>query len=253
MTRTKAAFTAVAVAALALAPAAFADHSKTATTKAEDPITVDKIVQRHIAALGGEKLLRSGKTFSFSVTGEKMGKPFTKSVTYVKPNKFRAEMTGPDGPMTKAFDGTVAWVKKGNAPAEKLDAEATAMMKMHADFEEPLLDFAKKGTKVKLVGPSEVDQTPAYDLEVTMKSGDVEHHFIDAKTYFLIKRTWIGKDKDGKETPMAVRFGDYKKVQGRMVNHSVTWEYEGKLSKSVVSAVRFDKPVDAKLFAFPAK
>jgi Flp pilus assembly pilin Flp len=76
--------------------------------------------------------------------------------------------------------------------------------------------------------------------------------FIDASSYLLLKRTWMGKDKDGKSTLMSVRFGDYKKVQGRMVNHSVEWDApDGTSSKSAVSGVAFDKKLDAKLFAMP--
>lgn len=62
----------------------------------------------------------------------------------------------------------------------------------------------------------------------------------------------MGKNKDGKATEMSVRFGDYKKVQGRMINHSVEWDSpDGKASTSVVSNIAFDKKVDAKLFAMP--
>jgi hypothetical protein len=104
---------------------------------------------------------------------------------------------------------------------------------------------------VKLIGKAEVNGASAYDVEVTFKSGEVEHHFIDATSFLLTKRTFAGKDKDGKATVMSVRFGDYKKVQGRMVNHSVEWDYDGKVSKSVVSKVAFDKKYDAKLFAMP--
>jgi hypothetical protein len=48
-----------------------------------------------------------------------------------------------------------------------------------------------------------------------------------------------------------VWFGDYKRVQGRAVNHSVTWEDAGKETRSEVSAVVFDKAIDAKLFSMP--
>ena len=214
-------------------------------------ITVDVIVKKHIAALGGEKLLRAGKTLTFTVSGEKLGKKFTKTVWQARPNKMRVEFTSDDGLMQKGFDGKVAWLKKADAKAEAMSAEDTASMAMHATFEEPLLDYAKKGTTVKLVGKTDVKGAPAYDLEVTLKGGEVEHHFLDASSFLLVRRTFMGKDKDGKAKQMAVGFGDYKKIQGRMVNHSVEWEDADKAHKSVVSKVAFDKKMDAKLFAMP--
>ena len=232
-------------AALMLAPlAATAERSVPSAGDArpatEEAVSVDVVVKKHIAALGGEKLLRAGKSFSFTVSGEKMGKKFTKTVTQARPNKMRVDMTSDDGASSKGYDGKVAWYKKGTSAAVAMTAEETASMASHVEFDEPLLDYAKKGTSVKLIGKSEVKGTPAYDLELTLKSGDVEHHFL------------ASKDKDGKVVQMSVRFGDYKKVQGRMVNHSVEWDGEdGKASKSTVSDVSYDKRVDAKLFSMP--
>ena len=235
-----------------LVSTASAERAETTGGDDRPELTVEAIVQKHVTALGGEKLLRSGKTFTFTVSGEKMGKKFTKTVTQARPNKMRVDIVSDDGPMSKGFDGKVAWVKKGTEAAVAMTAEETASMALHATFDEPLLDYAKKGTAVKLVGKSEVKGTPAYDLEVTLKNGDVEHHFLDASTFLLAKKTFTGKDKDGKAKQMSVRFGDYKKVQGRMVNHSVEWDSDdGKSHKSAVSNVSFDKPVNAKLFAMP--
>lgn len=229
---------------------AIATGDSAASAPAET-VSVDDIVKKHIAALGGEKLLRGGKMFTFKVSGEKQGKKFTKTVVQARPNKMRVDIESDEGKISKGYDGKVAWMKKGTAPAEKLDAEHTAMMALHATFEEPLLDYAKKGTKVRLVGTSEVKSAPAYVLELTLQNGDVERHFLDVKSHLLVKKTWKGKDKDGKEVQMAVGFGDYKSVQGRMVNHSVEWEYDGKIHKSTVSKVAWDKPVKAKIFAMP--
>lgn len=241
-----------AVALLGLPLTAIAERSVTPQGDARPELTVEAIVQKHVAALGGEKLLRSGKSFTFTVSGEKMGKKFTKVVTQARPNKLRVDITSDDGPMSKGFDGKVAWVKKGSAKVELLSAEDTKSMASHAEFDEPLLDHAKKGTKVKLVGKSEVKGVPAYDIEVTFKSGEVEHHFLDANTFLLAQRTFAGKDKDGKAKQMTVRFGDYKKVQGRMVNHSVEWDADdGKAYGSTVSKVAYDIKVDAKTFAAP--
>jgi outer membrane lipoprotein-sorting protein len=239
---------------VAIAPlSASAENAGTVTQSwPETSISADTLIKKHIEALGGEKLLRSGKSFTFTVSGEKMGKKFQKTVVQARPNKMRVDITSDDGPMSKGFDGKVAWIKKGDAAAVAMSAEETAGMATWAQFEEPLLDYAKKGTTVKLVGKADVKGATAYNLEVTLKSGEVEHHFIDASSYLLIRKTWMDKDKDGKATEMSVRFGDYKKVQGRMINHSVEWDGpDGKASTSVVSNIAFDKKVDAKLFAMP--
>lgn len=82
----------------------------------------------------------------------------------------------------------------------------------------------------------------AYDLEVTLKSGDTEHHFLDVE--LPARQEDLELEGQG---PMTVAFGDYKKVQGRMVK---TWTGDED-SKSAVSAVVFDKAIDAKLFALP--
>jgi hypothetical protein len=232
-----------------LAPAAGAERKVEAgdARRAPETLSLDVIVQRHVAALGGEKLLREGKTFTFTVSGEKMGKKFTKVVTHARPNMMRVDIKSGDGPVSKGYDGKVAWMKKGTAAAEKMNAEDTVATAQHADFDEPLLDYAKKGSKLKLIGKT----AEGYDLELTTKSGEVEHHILDAGTFLLAKKTWTGKDKDGKSMAMAVKFGDWKNVQGRAVNHSVEWQFEGKWHKSTVSDIAFDKPVDAKIFAMP--
>ncbi len=244
----------LAVVLLAVAPlTASAENAGTVTPSwPEASISAEKIIKKHIEALGGEKLLRAGTSFTFTVSGEKMGKKFTKTVVQARPNKMRVDVTSADGPMSKGFDGKVAWIKKGDTAAVAMSAEDTTAMAAHAQFEEPLIDYAKKGTTVKLVGKVDVKGTPAYDLEIGFKTGDVEHHFIDASSYLLLRKTWMDKDKDGKATEMSVRFGDYKKVQGRMINHSVEWDGpDGKAATSVVSNIAFDTKVDAKLFAMP--
>lgn len=242
---------ALAVGLLGTASAETKVAVETAKTAQAEP-ALDTIVKKHLAALGGEKLLRGGTTVTFTVSGEKLGKKYSKTVHQVRPDKMRVDITSDDGPTSKGFDGKVAWVKKGSAPAEPLSAEDTAAMKAHAQFEEPLLDYAKKGTKLRFVGKSEVHAQPAYDLELTFASGEVEHHFLDAKSFLLVKRTFTAKEKDGSSKVMSVRFGDYKRIQGRMVNQWVEWDGDdGKAYRSVVSKVVYDKPIAAKLFAMP--
>jgi hypothetical protein len=115
----------------------------------------DAIIKKHVAALGGEKLLRNGTSFSFKVSGEKMGKKFTKTVYQAKPNKLRVDIVSDEGNFSKGFDGKVAWMKKGADKAVAMTAEETKMMAAHAELEEPLLDYAKKGTREAVGGRSQ--------------------------------------------------------------------------------------------------
>ncbi len=231
---------------------ATAERSASQQGDARPELSVDAVVNKHIAALGGEKLLKSSKTFTFTVSGEKMGKKFTKVVTQARPNKLRVDIQSDDGPMSKGYDGKVAWTKKGTDKAVALTAAETTAMAMHAEYDEPLLDYAKKGIKVKLVGKADVKGTQTYDLEVTNKNGEVEHHFLDANTFLLFQKTMTGKDKDGKAKLMTVRFGDYKKFAGRAVNQSIEWDTDdGKTAKSAITAIAYDGKVDPSIFAMP--
>src|SRR5687767_14628019 len=91
----------VAVALSVVPLAASAERAEPRTeTWPERTLTVETIVKKHVAALGGEKLLRAGKSFSFTVSGEKLGKAFTKTVSQARPNKLRIDVQSADGPMS---------------------------------------------------------------------------------------------------------------------------------------------------------
>jgi len=233
------------------APQVSADRAKAAEVKAAPAeLSLDAIVAKHLAALGGADVLRATKTLSYTVSGEKAGKKFTKTVHYARPGKMRVDYETEEGKGAKGFDGKVAWAKKPGEVAMAMSADDTASMKLHADFDEPLLDYGKRGIGVKLISTSEVAGTPAYELELTLPKGDTERLFLDAATFLPLQKTWTMK-KDGKATQVATRFGDYKKVQGRAINHSTEFRGDGVTAKSVVTQVVFDKPFDASIFAMP--
>lgn len=242
---------------VALAPIAAADRSKHVEAKAtvKAPVaelSLDAIVGKHLAALGGADLLRATKALSYTSTGEKAGKKFTKTVHFARPGKMRVDFQMADEPLaSKGFDGKVAWKKKAGEAAIALGAEDTAAMKLHANFDEPLLDYAKRGDTVKLLGTSEVGGKPAYELEVTA-AGEIERVFIDAATFLPVQRAWTIK-KDGKPVTTTMKMGDYRVVQGRMVNHSVAFEMEGTVTTGAIAQVVFDKPPADSVFAMPKK
>lgn len=242
----------------ALAPHASADRAKPAEAKpaeakpAPAELSLDAIVAKHIAALGGADALRATKTMSYVVSVDTGGKKLMKKTSFARPGKMRVDVESEAGKVSKGFDGTVAWIKKADGAAVAMSAEDTAAMKAHADFDEPLLDHAKRGIAVKLIGRSEVAGTPVYEFDLVMPNGDKERLAIDAATFLPLQRT-VTMKKDGKATAAVIQFGDFKKVQGRMVNHRFDVQVDGVTSKSVVSQVTFDRPLEPSLFAMPRK
>lgn len=243
---------------VALAPHADAERAKPAMVSAKGAgkvaaeLSLDAIVSKHLAALGGADLLRATKTMSYVASGEKAGKKYKKAVHHARPGKLRVDFETDEGKASKAFDGKVAWKKKAGEVVTAMSAEHTASMKAHADFDEPLLDYARRGTRVKLIGRSEVAGTPAFELELALASGKVERHFLDAATFLPLQRSWSAK-KDGKVVTGWVRFGDFREVQGRVINHAVEFQSEGATGRSTISQVAFDRPLDASLFAMPRR
>jgi hypothetical protein len=162
----------------------------------------------------------------------------------------RVEVREGNTVMVKAFDGTQGWVMK-DGKAEIMPAEQSTHMRAYAEFDDPLLDYAKHGVKVELLGVEELAGGKAYKLQVTMPSGESELRWIDGKSWFEVQRS-MSYTHEGKTVTKTIGFGDYRRVDGQMVNHTVTWEADGKTGTAVISNVAFNKPFARALFAAPA-
>jgi outer membrane lipoprotein-sorting protein len=82
-----------------------------------------------------------------------------------------------------------------------------------ADFDGPLVDYAKKGNKPELVGKDKVEDKDVRRVRLTTKNGDVRYYLFDTGTFLLLK--WEGKRRaEGKEFPVESYFRDYRDVEG---------------------------------------
>lgn len=226
-------------------------------------LTVDEIVQRHIAAHGGEKALREGQTFWFTVTRDWEGVKTMKTVYQTRPDMMRTDAHTAKGQLSFAYDGKVAWRKRGIDLALILSPEETQQMKAHLEFDGielaagplfaplQLLEYAKKGTTVKLLGTRKEAGAAALELELKYSGGEIERYFIDAKSFLLVRRDQT-YEQNGKSVHDSYHYGDYKEVAGRMFNHTFEYASDGKvLWKSIVSNISYDKPIDVTVYAMP--
>jgi outer membrane lipoprotein-sorting protein len=224
--------------------------------------TLDEVIAKNLAARGGKDKITAVQTMRVKGTmtmGPGMEAPFT--MEWKAPNHLRLEFTIQGQTGVQAYDGTTAWMYMpfmGKTEPEKMAPEQTADMEQQADMlAGPLVDYQKKGHSVRLVGKRDVEGTEAYDLEITMKNGDVVHELIDAESNLSIKEEMKHKQGD-QEMEAEQSIGNYKSVGGLVLPHSMETHPKGAPAGTpgqtiTIESYELGVPVDDARFAMPEK
>jgi outer membrane lipoprotein-sorting protein len=179
--------------------------------------TVTQIIAKVFAARGGLTKMRAIKSERVSGTisfGSEASGPFV--VELKRPLKMHMTLTVQNQTMVRVYDGTQGWANNpfaGKANPEAMTDEDVQNISEEADFDGPLVDYAKKGNKLELVGKDKVEDKDVWRVRLTTKNGDVRYYLFDAGTFLLLK--WEGKRRaEGKEFPVESYFRDYRDVEG---------------------------------------
>ena len=179
--------------------------------------TASQILSKVYVARGGLtriRALRSERVTGTISFGSEASGPFT--VELKRPMKMRMTLTVQNHTMIRVYDGSQGWANNpfaGKMNPDSMAEEDLKNISEEADFDGPLVDYAKKSNKVELVGKDKVEDKDAWRLRLTTKNGDVRYYLFDAKTFLLLK--WEGKRRaEGKEYPIESYFHDYRDVEG---------------------------------------
>ncbi len=213
--------------------------------------TVDEIVDKHIAALGGADKLKSVNTIVAERSLSVQGMDIPTVSTLVVNKAVRSESTVMGNSMVQAFDGTNAWMIRptmmgGTGEPENMPAEQLKQLKSQLDPFGPLFNYKEKGNKVELVGTEKVDKKDTYHLKVTTASGDVSDQYIDATTYLLTKTKASANGQD-----IEINFSDYKDVDGIKFAYAMDLTNQMGNLAFLTSKIKINSPVDEKVFKKP--
>lgn len=223
---------------------------------AAQDMTLEQVLEATYEAQGGLDRLKSLKTATFKGTlsmGEGLEAPFT--MTFKRPDKARMEFVVQGMTGIQAFDGKTAWMLMpfmGQTEPEAMPDDQAKTIKEQADLEGPLVDWKAKGHQVELIGLEDVEGTQAYHVKITLKNGDVRHHYLDAEYFLAIKQTGTTSIQ-GNNTEFETTLSDYKDVQGLMVPHAMESKAKGAPSGQVLTIreVVLDAEVADELFTIP--
>ena len=217
--------------------------------------TVDELIAKSLEARGGLDKLKA--VHSVRMTGRmSMGPMELPMVIEMKrPASFRADVTVQGTLAVQAYDGTTGWgvSPMGTGQPEPMPADAAKGMADQADMDGPLVDYKAKGNQVELVGKETAEGSDAYKLKVTKKNGDVEYHFLDAKSYLPVrveaKRMVRGTEIEGVST-----IGDYRDSGGVLWPYSIQNAAKGRPEKQTITVekVEVNPTIDDARFKMPA-
>jgi len=173
-----------------------------------------------------------------------------------RPDKSRIELEFDGKTAVQVFDGKNGWMKRpylNRDTWEPFSAEQTKSSVGKWDLEGPLVDYAAKGTKVDLEGIEAVEGKDAYRLKLTMKSGEVQHVWIDAQSYLDVKVEGIPRRMDGIMRTVWVYHRDFRSVQGLMVPFVLETAVDGfrDTHRMVLEKVGLNPKLDDALFIKP--
>src|SRR5437879_5134113 len=137
-----------------------------------------------------------------------------------RPRKSRLEIDFAGKTAVQVYDGQNGWKLRpflNRDDVEPFTAEEAKAEAAKADLEGPLLDYAAKGTQVALEGMEPVEGHNAYKLKLTMKSGQVQHIWIDAQSFLDVKVEGAPRRLDGKMRNVWIYQRDFRSVQGLTV------------------------------------
>jgi outer membrane lipoprotein-sorting protein len=227
------------------------------STPQQPELSVDQIIERHVAALGGMDKLRAIQNMTMTGTASMMNGhvevPLT--IRVKRPAYMRMDMTMQGQTFVQAFDGNTAWMLNplsGSPDPQQANEEDAKSARDDADFiDGSLVDYRAKGNSVDLAGIEDVDGAPAYKLKVTRKSGSVQDVYLDAKTFLPIKTTSTRKQHDN-EVAYESFPGNYKPVNGVMMPFSLSQKMNGhSMMELTIDKAEVNTPMDASIFQIP--
>ncbi|MBZ5858383.1 hypothetical protein [Flavihumibacter profundi] len=152
--------------------------------------TVDEIVAKYEAAMGGRDKLASIKSVHMEgVSVMQNGNEVTSDITKVNKELLRTEINFGMGSMTMVVTDKGGWAAspRSQGKFEPIPEERLKTMQAELDLSGPLSNYAAKGHKAELLGKDTVNGKEAYKIKLTLNTGSDIIYFIDASSYYIVR------------------------------------------------------------------
>ncbi len=169
-------------------------------------VTVKSVMDKYIAAIGGEKAVAAVKSLSIKAAGTIQGMPLTITRKVTSDNKIAETMSVMGQSMGRVFNGKTGY-QSGQGQKMDMDAEDIAEAKKYS-FPFPELQL-RNDASLKLKGIENINGADAYAIT----DGDRTMYY-DVNTGLKVAKSETVEGPGGQSMVMTTPYSDYRDVKG---------------------------------------
>lgn len=222
-------------------------------------LTAAQVVDKNVAARGGLAAWRAVDTMTMTGQMDAGGTPEVRlpfEMSLKRPHKSRLEIHVKEQTAVQVYDGQNGWKLRpflNRNDVEAFTPDEARSAADEAELDGPLIDYARKGTRVELAGIDAIEGHKAYRLHLTKSDGRQLNLWIDATTFLDVKIDGEPRRLDNRVHKVAVFYRDFKTVNGLRVPMTLETVVEGVRTSRKISFqnVAVNPPLAEALFTRP--
>lgn len=211
--------------------------------------TVDEILDKHIAAIGGKEKWLNVKTIVMDGGLKVQGADVTVKMTAVHNKGARQDISVAGMSGYELYTPTEGWgfmPFQGQTKPEAKTADEVKRNLDELDLQGSFIDYKAKGHTIEYLGKEDVEGTECFKLKVNRKNGGEQTCYFDPTSYMLV-RTITKTQAAGQEMEITTDYSDYRDVDGLKLPFNLAQQF----GNIVFTDIKINTPVDDAVFQLP--
>jgi hypothetical protein len=217
------------------------DGSKPSAKPEERLPTVDEVLDKYVAALGGREAIKKLTTRTMKLTRDTPNGPVTVEFFAKAPNKSLVVTSTTHDTSYNGYDGTKHWLGNTREGIEENDFQIE-QVRRDSDFYKSIR-LKELFANLVVRGTEKIGDREAYVIEATADDPNTEWLYFDKETGLLLRRYREFKTVLG-TIPAQVDYEDYKDVDGVKVPFTVRSTSMEAVSTLKFTEVKHNVPLD---------
>ncbi len=222
---------------------------------AQEPLTMEQeLVQKHIAALGGQENLDALTSYTAMGTLDIQGMTLDMTIQQKRPNMTRSDVDAMGMQFVNSYDGETAWNINPmmSTKPQKLPAEVAAVSSEGADMDGILVGYEADGYTLEYLGEEVVREQNTHKIKVMRPEMADVTVYLDAETFLMVRQDGQGVDgQTGNIVPTTTYMTDYREVGGVQIAFGMEMVQGGQTVRIKLNEATPNAEIDDAIFAFP--